>query len=87
MSLLTRIQVLSHRAIVPLTLFGLSPLASAGDSPFGYVYTTDTHPAGQWEVEQWITNRHGQSRGDYDLWAYRTELEYGLTDNLTGSQQ
>lgn len=56
--------------------------ALAGESPFGYVYTTDTHPRGAREIEQWLTRRHDQSRGDYDLWQGRTELEYGVTDRL-----
>jgi hypothetical protein len=56
--------------------------AIAGEYPFGYVYTTDTHPRGARELEQWLTWRHGQSRGDYDAWLYRTEVEYGVTDNL-----
>src|SRR5438309_2361925 len=66
-------------------LLGLSTTASAGDSPFGYVYTTDTHGKGQWEIEQWVTQRHGQSRGDYDAWLLRTEVEYGITDKLQTS--
>jgi hypothetical protein len=56
--------------------------ASAGESPFGYVYTTDTHPKGKRELEQWITRRHAQARGDFDLWQGRTEIEYGITDRL-----
>src|SRR6266853_4185692 len=56
--------------------------AMAGESPFGYVYTTDTHPKGKREVEQWITQRHGQSQGEFDLWQGRTEIEYGVTDRL-----
>lgn len=56
--------------------------ALAGESPFGYVYTTDTHPRGEHEIEQWLTRRHGQSRGNYDLWQGRTEIEYGITDRL-----
>jgi len=56
--------------------------AFAGESPFGYVYTTDTHPRGTREIEQWLTRRHDQSRGDYDLWQGRTEFEYGVTDRL-----
>ena len=56
--------------------------ALAGESPFGYVYTTDTHPRGAREIEQWLTRRHGQARGDYDLWQGRTEIEYGITDRL-----
>jgi hypothetical protein len=66
-------------AAIALTLAGT---AVAGDSPFGYVYTTDTHPKGKKEIEQWITHRAGQSRGDYSAWLFRTELEYGVTDNL-----
>jgi len=69
-------------ALVALIFVSFTPFAVAGDSPFGYVYTTDVHPKGNWEVEQWVTNRHGQSQGTYDAWQYRTELEYGLTDNL-----
>ena len=60
----------------------LCGVARAGDSPFGYVYTTDTHPKGVWEIEQWLTNRRHQSSGDYSAWEYRTELEYGVTDSL-----
>ena len=74
---------MSYRyAALGVAALALSQPAAAGDSPFGYVYTTDTHPKGQREVEQWITRRHGQSRGDYDAWVLRTELEYGVTDNL-----
>ncbi|MFN2644463.1 MAG: DUF6662 family protein [Burkholderiales bacterium] len=56
--------------------------AFGGESPFGYVYTTDTHPRGNSEIEQWLTRRHRQATGDYDLWQGRTELEYGVTDRL-----
>ena len=56
--------------------------AVGGESPFGYVYTTDTHPRGTREIEQWLTRRHKQAQGDYDLWQGRTELEYGVTDRL-----
>ena len=59
--------------------------AWGGESPFGYVYTTDTHPRGTREVEQWLTHRYRQSQGDYDLWQGRTELEYGVTDRLQTS--
>ena len=59
--------------------------AAAGDSPFGYVYTTDTHQKGQREFEQWITRRHGQSQGDFDLWQLRSEVEYGVTNALQTS--
>jgi hypothetical protein len=64
---------------------GISSTAIAGDSPFGYVYTTDTHPKGKWELEQWVTQRDRQSTGDYTTWQYRTEVEYGVTDALQTS--
>ena len=70
------------RTVFVLALTLLASRALAGESPFGYVYTTDTHPKGKREVEQWITQRHGQSRGDYDAWQFRTELEYGVRDDL-----
>jgi len=65
-----------------LTMACIAAPVAAGDSPFGYVYTTDTHPKGERELEQWITRRHGQARGNYDLWQFRTELEYGVTNDL-----
>src|SRR5690349_22899831 len=63
----------------------VAPPAFAGDSPFGYVYTTDTHQRGQREFEQWITRRHGQSSGEFNVWQLRSELEYGVTDRLQTS--
>lgn len=63
----------------------LAARAFAGESPFNYVYSTDTQPRGEREVEQWLTRRHGQSHGDYDLWQGRTEIEYGITDRLQTS--
>ena len=58
------------------------PSAGAGESPFGYVYTTDTHPKGEAEIEQWATFSKGKMQGDYKLGQYRTELEYGVTDRF-----
>lgn len=64
----------------------LTSLASnAAEYPFGYIYTTDTQPKGKFEVEQWVTNMRGQSRGDYNAYMFRTELEYGVTDNFQAS--
>lgn len=71
----------SRVALAVAALCAALPVA-AGESPFGYVYTTDTHPQGKRELEQWITRRHGQARGDFDLWQGRTEIEYGITDRL-----
>ena len=71
-------------AITAVTFAATHP-AHAGESPFGYVYTTDTHPKGSLEVEQWITSRTGKLNGNYRLGQYRTELEYGVTDRFQAS--
>jgi thiamine biosynthesis lipoprotein len=42
------------RTVFVLALTLLASPALAGESPFGYVYTTDTHPKGKREVEQWV---------------------------------
>jgi hypothetical protein len=56
--------------------------ASAEESMFAYVYTTDLLPQGGKEVEQWMTWRHQKIAGTYDQIEGRTEFEYGLTDRL-----
>ncbi len=71
--------------LVAIATLALAVPAVAGDSPFGYVYTTDTHPKGAREFEQWITHRRGQSQGDFDVWQGRSEVEYGVTDRLQTS--
>lgn len=55
--------------------FGAEPL-------FGYLYTTDTLPKHKFEFEQWVTDREGQPHGYYHGVEFRTELEYGITNNL-----
>lgn len=61
---------------------GLASTASAEESQFGYVYTTDLLPKGAMEVEQWATWRHQKVAGTFDQLDGRTEFEYGLADNL-----
>jgi hypothetical protein len=68
-----------------LGVFLFSAGARAGESPFGYLYTTDTHPKGAFELEQWMTFRRGKMNGTYSLGQYRTELEYGVTDRFQAS--
>ena len=65
-------------AILSLVSFA----ASAEESMFAYVYTTDLLPQGAKEVEQWMTWRHQKIAGTYDQIEGRTEFEYGLTDRL-----
>ena len=57
-------------------------LGVAAETTFGYLYTTDTLPKGKFEIEQWITDREGQAHGYYHGLYGRTEIEYGLTNNL-----
>jgi hypothetical protein len=61
----------------------LLPLSSrAGEPLFGYVYTTDTTPAGKFEVEEWITDREGQAQGHFHHFHFQTEVEYGVMDRF-----
>lgn len=57
-------------------------IATAGEPLFGYSYTTDLLPKDHWEVEQWFTDREGQAQGEFHHLDMRTEVEYGVTDNL-----
>ena len=59
------------------------PTAAEADEPlFGFIVTTDLLPKDQKEIEQWVTLREGRSNGDFHLIQSRTELSYGLTNNL-----
>jgi hypothetical protein len=59
--------------------------AWAGETMFGYLYTTDTEPAGHWEYEQNQTLRYGKAKGDYTALDLRNEFEYGVTDKFQAS--
>ena len=70
-------------AMAVVTAAALGAQAARADEPlFGYVYTTDVLPKGKAEVEQWATLREGRSQGDFHVLQARTEVSYGLTDNL-----
>ena len=64
-------------------LFLLSAHASmAGEGAFGWVYTLDLQPKGTLEFEQRLQRNRAQAAGKYDVWLSRTELEYGLTNDI-----
>ncbi len=64
-------------------VFALAPFAArAGEGAFGFLYTLDLQPKGKFEIEQRIDVTHRQAVGRYDLGLYRTELEYGVTNDL-----
>ncbi len=56
--------------------------AMAGEGSFGWIYTLDLQPKGTLEFEQRLQLTRKQAAGTYDLWRSRTELEYGLTDDI-----
>jgi len=67
--------------ILGLAAFSASD-ASAGEGSFGWIYTLDLQPKGTLEFEQRLQLTRKQAAGTYDLWRSRTELEYGLTDDI-----
>lgn len=69
-------------ALLPLGTLSLAAPVHAGEPLFGYIYTTDTLPKGKAEVEQWATLRNEKVAGSFNQIDERTEVEYGLTDNL-----
>ena len=60
----------------------LPSLCHADEPLFGFAYTTDLLPRGQWEIEQWSTTRFTKEGGTFWLQENRTELEYGVTDRF-----
>ena len=60
----------------------LTQSVQAHEAVFGYSYTTDTLPQGRWELEQTYWGKFGKAQGDYANSLFRTELEYGVTDNF-----
>ncbi len=77
-------------AALALTLCAtLTPQSSANERVFTYSYEPETIPQGTFEVEQWATWRAGRNstvgQDNYHRFQFRTELEYGVTDNYTAS--
>jgi hypothetical protein len=71
--------------VTPMLLLGagLAPTPARADEPlFGFVYTTDLLPKGEFEVEQWLTWRRQKAHGSFNVWEHRTEFSYGATDDL-----
>jgi hypothetical protein len=65
--------------------------AQADERRFTYTYEPETLPEGGTEFEQWITLRTQRTtggevqQGNYNLWEFREELEYGVTDKYSVS--
>jgi len=56
---------------------------------FGYTYEPESMPKGALEYEQWVTLRAGRNAAvgqeNFNLWEFRHELEYGVSDRYTVS--
>jgi hypothetical protein len=60
----------------------ISQEAVAGEGLFSRTYTTETVPAGHFELEQTIRNRTERAFGTYTAFDFKSEFEYGITDNF-----
>jgi hypothetical protein len=75
-------------ACVAVASFWLSA-AKADERRFTYTYEPEVLPKGGIEFEQWVTLRTQRTsgaevkQGNYNLWEFREELEYGVTDNYS----
>jgi hypothetical protein len=66
-------------------MIGFVPLESRADEEvLGYVKGAEPLPKGALEVVQWVTVRSDKGVGHYRAWDYKTEVEYGITDRLSG---
>ncbi len=59
--------------------------ARADDQPFLTLYTTDIQSEGGREFEQWLKWKSGHHRESFNSFETRSEIEYGITDDLQGS--
>src|SRR4051794_25066477 len=63
--------------------------SKADQRRFTYSYEPEVLPKGGLEFEQWITLRTQRSKDvgqdNYNLWEFREELEYGVTDKYSVS--
>jgi hypothetical protein len=65
--------------------------AQADERRFTYTYEPETLPEGAAEFEQWVTLRTQRTtggevkQGNYNLWEFREELEYGVSDRYSVS--
>jgi len=81
-SLFKAMSSLSALSVVGLAALIAAP-AQAGDRVFTYVYDVNTQPIGTFEIEQWttwLTDKDTDS--DYDRIDFRTEVEFGVTEDL-----
>ncbi len=74
--------VLYPLATLALACFS-TPQVSADEQLFGRTRGAETLPAGKAEIYEVLTLRSGKDSGSYYGWDSDTELEYGVTDELS----
>jgi Family of unknown function (DUF6662) len=71
---------------MPIGLSAVFPAQlRADENLWGYVYGTDTLPAGANEIYLWTTSRNQKGKGNYRAWDTQLELEHGFTDRFQAS--
>ena len=60
-------------------------IAKADERLLAFSYGAEVLPKGKLEFEQWITDSNGHAGEFYNGYAIDQELEYGITDRLSGS--
>jgi len=61
------------------------PQSYADERLFTYNYEANVLPVGESEFEQHITHQNGKEDGDFAAWNFRTEFEYGVTEQYTSA--
>ena len=74
---------LIRMTLIATILLAASRTSTADERFFTYSYEANVLAEGQAEFEQWLTHQNGRRGTDYAAWNLRTELEYGLTNDLT----
>ncbi len=78
------VRVLTLVTLIALGLSGAGP-ANADDQPFVTIYTTDIQSARGREIEQFGVWKSGYADQRFNAFRSRSEIEYGITDDLQGS--
>jgi hypothetical protein len=77
--------LLFQAASTALATFAMTGTTHADDQPFFTVYTTDIQPQHGRELEQWFSWKAGHAAESANEFRSRTELEYGITDDVQGA--
>lgn len=74
-----------HAVIMATCLLASLPAAYADESLFGALKGAETLPQGALEIVQQANYRSDKGTATYHAWDSKTELEYGITNRLTGA--